>query len=302
MTRFTKLFPAAFMCAASLFLSPAITQAQISDPGFENWDSVDNGSFKNYLPAGWGDFINQSCVMENKPWAVTRTNDAHSGSYAIQLKNIALETPMAAGLMSMSGKPDEFNNKIPVTTRHTKLEGYYKYSSPGNDTFRINVLMTKGDQFVGFAEYNQTKKTDTYTKFSIPVIYTSTATQIPDSAVIIISAGSGEVFTEGTTLVLDDINFNLSSGLETPHELKAEINVWPNPASGFINLALTGELKGLVNVEIVNLLGQTIKHIQYATHRNELQDIISLDGLAKGLLFIKITDDNGSKAVRLVHQ
>lgn len=303
MTRFTQFLKAAFICAAFFLFSSTKALAQIPDPGFENWDSVDNGSFKNYLPAGWGDFLNQACAAENKSWAVTRTSDAHSGSYAIQLRNIALEFATSTGLMSRSGKPEEFNNKIPVTGRHTRLEGYYKYDSPGSDTFTVNVLMIKGENFIGFADYTQTKKTGTYTKFSIPIIYTAAASEMPDSAVIIINAGSSTNFTEGTTLLLDDVNFNLSSGIgQIPFELKAEINIWPNPATNQVYLSLKGDLKGTITVEVVNLLGQTIKQLEYPAHGNELQDTLPLDDLPKGLLFIKVTDENGSKAVRLVHE
>ena len=303
MTRLTQILKAAFICAASFLFTTTKTLAQVPDPGFENWDSVDNGSFKTYLPAGWGDFLNQVCAFENKPWAVTRTSDAHSGSYAIQLKNIALASGTSTSLMSRSGKPEEFNNKIPVTARHTKLEGYFKYTSPGNDTFTISVLMMKGENFIGFADYARTKEADTYTKFSIPIIYTAAASEMPDSAIIIINAGSSDHFTEGTTLLLDDVSFNLSSGLQqVPFELKAEINLWPNPATDLVNLSLKGNLQGTVNVEVVNLLGQTIKQTEYPAHGSELQDTLQLGSVPKGLLFIKVTDENGSKAVRLVHE
>lgn len=303
MNRIKQTLAAAFICTSALFLSSNSVRAQLADPGFENWDSVENSSFTNYLPAGWGDFINQTANMEGKPWAVTRSTDAHSGSYAIQLKNVALSAPMAATLMTRSGNPEEFNNKIPVNSRHTRLEGYYKYSSPANDTFHITVIMMKDQDFIGFADYTQSKKADDYTKFSIPIMYTSAAGIIPDSATILITAGSIESFVEGTTLLLDDVNFNLSSGLQrTNTELRAEMSIWPNPASDQAQLILKGELNGPVKVEIVNLLGQVVRETEYKTNNNQLEETLNLVGLPKGLLFIKVSDLNGAKAMRIVHE
>jgi hypothetical protein len=278
-------------------------KAQVSDPGFENWDSLDNGFFKNYLPAGWGDMMNMLCEMESKPWAVTRTDDARTGSYAIQLKNIALSSPAGPAILSTrSGRPEEFNNKIPVNKRHAKVEGYYKYSTPATDTFTISVILMKGESFIGFGEYKQFRQADAYTKFTVPVMYMAPASVIPDSAVIMIVAGSEEHFTEGTTLILDDVDFEMQSGINEKTELKAEISVWPNPAAGPANLNINGELKGQVRIDVTDLLGKTIRTISLEGNTTRTQTNIMLADLPSGILFVKVSDDNGTKALRLVNQ
>lgn len=296
--------PKLFLVAALTVVSFFKANAQGINGGFEQWDSVDNGMFTNHVPTGWFEFMNSICESESLPWSVTQSTDAHSGSYAIQLKNIATSLNQTAMLMTNSSSQDGgMNNKIPVTSRYTRLEGYYKYSTLQPDTFSIMVLMTKGEDFIAVAEFKRAANTSNYTKFSIPIVYTSPASIIPDSAVIMITAGSSENFREGSTLLLDDITFALNTGLnDTKDAFKAEVSVYPNPASDYVNIAVKEATHGKVKVELVNIIGQTLKVEETTPVNQQVNMQLNLCDAPKGVLFIKVSDESGSKGYRILNQ
>jgi len=296
--------PKLFLVAALTVVSFFRANAQGINGGFEQWDSVDNGMFTNHVPTGWFEFMNSICESESLPWSVTQSTDAHSGSYAIQLKNIATSLNQTAMLMTNSSSQDGgMNNKIPVTSRYTRLEGYYKYSTLQPDTFSIMVLMTKGEDFIAVAEFKRAANTSNYTKFSIPIVYTSPASIIPDSAVIMITAGSNENFREGSTLLLDDITFALNTGLnDTKDAFKAEVSVYPNPASDYVNIAVKEATHGKVKVELVNIIGQTLKVEETTPVNQQVNMQLNLCDAPKGVLFIKVSDESGSKGYRILNQ
>lgn len=296
--------PKLFLVAALTVVSFFKANAQGINGGFEQWDSVDNGMFTNHVPTGWFEFMNSICESESLPWSVTQSTDAHSGSYAIQLKNIATSLNQTATLMTSSlSEEGGMINKIPVSSRFTRLEGYYKYSTQETDTFNVMVLMMKGEDFIGMADYKQSVNAANYTKFSIPIIYTSAAGIIPDSAVIMITAGSNENFREGSTLLLDDITFALNTGLnDNKDAFKAEVSVYPNPASDYVNIAVKEATHGKVKVELVNIIGQTLKVEETTPVNQQVNMQLNLCDAPKGVLFIKVSDESGSKGYRILNQ
>ncbi len=296
--------PKLFLVAALTVVSFFKANAQGINGGFEQWDSVDNGMFTNHVPTGWFEFMNSICESESLPWSVTQSTDAHSGSYAIQLKNIATSLNQTATLMTSSlSEEGGMINKIPVSSRFTRLEGYYKYSTQETDTFNVMVLMMKGEDFIGMADYKQSVNAANYTKFSIPIIYTSAAGIIPDSAIIMITAGSNENFREGSTLLLDDITFALNTGLnDTKDAFKADVSVYPNPASDYVNVAVKGATHGKVKVELVNIIGQTLKVEEVAPLNQQVNMKLNLNDAPKGVLFIKVSDESGSQGYRILNQ
>ncbi len=71
---------------------------------------------------------------------------------------------------------------------------------------------------------------------------------------------------------------------------KKNFEVYPNPSDGKIMLNKTGE------IEIVNLIGQTV----YKTKLNDLNTQIDLSHLAKGIYFIRFTENENVKSEKLI--
>jgi len=66
--------------------------------------------------------------------------------------------------------------------------------------------------------------------------------------------------------------------------------IYPNPSTGFINLALDNSLKNDKNatIEIFNAIGSKVQHVLVS----DAQKPIDLTSFAKGVYYVKITSDN----------
>lgn len=293
-----------FLFGATLLGGLFQTQAQIADSGFENWDSVEFNGFKNFMPAGWFEVTNVVCEMEGKPWSVTRTTDAYKGQFAIQMANVATSLKQPAILFSTASESGEsLNNKIPVNARYTSLNAFYKYMPAAVDTFNILVLMFKGEDMIGAGEFKSSTAYQDYVGLHIPIIYMSPASVTPDSAVIMITAGSTENFVEGTILQLDEMEFGMASGIQPENDgWKVDVSMAPNPAHDFVNLELRGKRTGKTYVELYSITGGLLRRIEVEFGSESQQVYVSLAGLPKGFIFVKVMDQHGSKTLKLSNQ
>lgn len=290
------------MLALGLLLATFTVKAQLANGGFEQWDSINNGVFTNHVARGWADYLNSFCEAENLPWSVTQSSDAHSGLFALQLKNIATTINQTGMLLSNSGNPEVgMNNKIPVNARYPKFEGYYKYSTQETDTFSVMVMMYKGEEYIGAGYYQQSVNTTNYTKFSFPLLYSAAAGVIPDSAVVYITAGSSENVRQGSTLLIDDLAFAYSTGLnDNQGNLEADVNLFPNPTTDFINVTIKGATHGNVNVQLLNVIGQTIKTETLSSQSSTIAYKLNLTDVPNGVFFVHVSDQSGAKTYRIV--
>ena len=101
-------------------------------------------------------------------------------------------------------------------------------------------------------------------------------------------------------IYLDDINITkqTSTGLEELSLLE-DIEVYPNPSEGWINVRIDRVPEGLIALEWVNVLGQTVLPSEAinATSYNKSFDI---SGLPKGLYMVRFVFDNGEQAAKKV--
>lgn len=290
------------MLIAAVIL-PLTSLAQIQDGGFENWDSVPFFSTgKNFLPKGWYEINNEMSNSEQSEWSVTRTNDAYKGNYAIKLKNVLNSVPQNALLMTRSDNENEIDNKIPVSGKPMRLDFYYKFFSPDVDTFTASVYMVKAGDIVGIGTVSKSTQKSDYTKLSVPIMYTLGTNIQPDSAIIMFQLGGDEGFVEGTQLIIDEVAFGFSTGLyEKSSLMHVDVNIWPNPATNHVNIEITGADKQ-VTIELINALGETVQHKKETTQNGNASTVFDLSALQAGIYFVKISDNNGSKGFRLLHE
>ena len=196
----------------------------------------------------------------------------------------------------------DFNNKIPITGKPNKLEFYYKFTSPGNDTFTTSVFVTNNDAFIGIGYTKKFVQKNEYTKMSLPILYQPGTSVMPDSAVIVFEVGGSTSFIEGSKLLIDDITFGYATGvLEQKPLFTAEVEVWPNPATDEVNISIVGADKKVL-IELVNMLGQTIQQSVHEVKGAKINASFNLMALNKGIYFIKVSDADGARGFRLLHQ
>jgi hypothetical protein len=70
------------------------------------------------------------------------------------------------------------------------------------------------------------------------------------------------------------------------------VSLYPNPAKNLINITGTDSI---LKLELINLSGQSIKSLQPLNS-------VSLEGIANGMYFIKITTDKGMETLPIIKE
>ncbi|MBN8855086.1 MAG: hypothetical protein BGO55_25245 [Sphingobacteriales bacterium 50-39] len=78
------------------------------------------------------------------------------------------------------------------------------------------------------------------------------------------------------------------------------VSVYPNPAGDQVNLEIFSSLTGVINVQVINAVGVTVKHYQYSKEEQLMRQSISLSGLPTGLYFIRMQSAGWSEIKKIL--
>jgi hypothetical protein len=184
------------------------------------------------------------------------------------------------------------------------------YFPSGSDGFFIQVQATKAARMDSMsnsvidtvlnASARPTGARFPWQTFTLSIPDSLYGGEIPDSMLITFIAGSNQ----NTGLALDDIyliDYAASTG--TNRVLFGDIELYPNPAASFINLNYVLTMQSDVNVSILDLQGRTVKTVVNENQVNgAYTNKIDLDGLNKGVYFIKVQTDNKVETLRFIVQ
>lgn len=213
------------------FLQPSVAQ-DIPNASFENWNS-----FGNYEdPAGWGTLNDRTSMLGIITASKATGADAYTGN-ALLLKttNISFISRIVPGI-AVTGRINDqtstLEGGVPYKLRPESFSGWFKYAPAGTDSaifgmvlFKWNSVTNKRDT-VGGAMHMEGKATSVYTPFSVKIDYLSS--DIPDSAMFILSASNVDNPKDGSILHVDDLGVNFATGMSQPEREKTA--VYPNPA------------------------------------------------------------------------
>jgi hypothetical protein len=252
--------------------------AQIPNPGFENWTSGD--------PDGWA----TSNVFPAALINVTQTADNHSGSSALRGEVVDFfGTPMGPVIQSGSG-----GTGFSISEQYHSFELYYKFTSIGGDKFSVNVGLKKAGNVIAQGAAALPSNVNAYSRLTVPLNYT--VNDVPDLAIIQISITgpvTGPDVHVGSVMFLDDLLFSLSTGTENSSVPDLTGKCYPNPASDMINIPLSENISGEVILNVIDSYGTEVKKITGYTQQN-LNKIFqfSVADLSPGLYFYSITGQN----------
>lgn len=282
-----NITPGSWLMLDSLhFTGSGITQ-QLPNLNFENWTSITYDE-----PDEWATM--NGFTSKDSVFAVTKTTDSYSQSYAMKIENIDPNNPnigiATTGEFGSSGTVggDPYNGSTIDT-----LQGYYKYSAAGVDTAGLILIFRQNGSISGLAS-QLLPPTSNYTKFEVPF----SNAQVPDS--FRIDLVSSYINVMGSELFVD--NLALKSVLTSVHihsEKIEKLNLYPNPTKNQLNLEWKSQADHM-EIEIIDGLGR-----QYQSHSNLAKNgqlSLNVSMLSSGLYFIRIQLDNEVISRRFVKE
>jgi hypothetical protein len=252
--------------------------------------TIPNGSFENWAifsnieePNGWTTSQSLNCT----PLSSSKTTDHSDSSYAILLEtaNCTLAGGTHEGFAIAS---------FPISIKPFYLNGAYKTFRNNTDSAQIKVFIKNGTTIIGTAKLNIFSTTNTYTNFSIPITYNSTAT--PNGVSIQIFSDRIGFSVLGNKLWVDQLTFS-SSPLFTKTEIKnkAELSISPNPCLNEIIVSNTTTLN--MPYSIFDNSGREVLKGQLSHTKSTLQ----IEKLASGIYFLKI-ENNLNEVLKFIKQ
>ena len=213
-----------------IFFQFSFSQTQVPNGGFENWTGV--GSNKEE-PTNWNSNKNGGGFATLGPQTCFREDsDVYAGTYSLYLRTRSavgakvngtattgkIEAPTLNpldGYIQTKRNDNDFNT--PFNGRPDSLVGYFKYNSENGDDGSIAVVLHGDADFstpdqggsmafmIGEANFiTPASDVNTWTRFSVPFVYTSTDTPSYFLGILTSSSsiGGGEV---GSELWIDEL-------------------------------------------------------------------------------------------------
>jgi hypothetical protein len=109
-------------------------------------------------------------------------------------------------------------------------------------------------------------------------------------------------YTWGET---EDYLVNITGGSNVgieENEVFNNVSIYPNPSTGLFNIVATNVKAETITVQVIDLQGKVVYSASDKAVSASYNKLINLEGLAKGLYYIKLNSENGSKVQKIVIQ
>ena len=295
---------------ALLIINGTLSQ-QLENSGFEQWENVGTGEEE---PLSWSSTktSDNSSLNGLAPQVISRSTDAHTGSYAAKLvnKNVPFVNIVANGILTngiihtTTNPQDSYvytdvnssDHSQPFTSYPDSIVGWYKYAPQGNDVGNIQVLLhgsygqlpvDASTSIIALAEFDFSANSN-WTRFSTPFIYYPTINN-PAYILCNISAGDSTQAVANSELKIDDLEL-IYNTTKIPDQSTNSINVtYLNDHLQFSNVV------NEINYAIYNLQGQ-LMNIGKIDRYNRNVSIT----LESGIYFISIQSKNHHQSIKIL--
>ena len=295
---------------ALLIINGTLSQ-QLENSGFEQWENVGTGEEE---PLSWSSTktSDNSSLNGLAPQVISRSTDAHTGSYAAKLvnKNVPFVNIVANGILTngiihtTTNPQDSYvytdvnssDHSQPFTSYPDSIVGWYKYAPQGNDVGNIQVLLhgsygqlpvDASTSIIALAEFDFSANSN-WTRFSTPFIYYPTINN-PAYILCNISAGDSTQAVANSELKIDDLEL-IYNTTKITDESTNSINVtYLNDHLQFSNVV------NEINYAIYNLQGQ-LMNIGKIDRYNRNVSIT----LESGIYFISIQSKDHHQSIKIL--
>lgn len=295
---------------ALLIINVTLSQ-QLENSGFEQWENVGTGEEE---PLSWSSTktSDNSSLNGLAPQVISRSTDAHTGTYAAKLvnKNVPFVNIVANGILTngiihtTTNPQDSYvytdvnssDHSQPFTSYPDSIVGWYKYAPQGNDVGNIQVLLhgsygqlpvDASTSIIALAEFDFSANSN-WTRFSTPFIYYPTINN-PAYILCNISAGDSTQAVANSELKIDDLEL-IYNTTKIPDQSTNSINVtYLNDHLQFSNVV------NEINYAIYNLQGQ-LMNIGKIDRYNRNVSIT----LESGIYFISIQSKDHHQSIKIL--
>jgi len=274
---------------AILCLGTSLSAQTIPNGGFENWNNT-NGYPE---PDNWATF-NIMALFSGTDYGVTQGTPGAVGSSYCKLTCTDDGTGVASPAVALTGTLNILTGTgttgFPVNSLPNFLSGQYRASINGDDIAGVICFFTKwnaannASDTLAIAQSQFATSQASWTNFETPVI--PVLSGVPDSCVIVLIAGGGNVPEIGNYMDIDDLHFSSSSSVSEADA--SPFQMFPNPAHNMLNLDLS-RLHSNADVSIYSGSGALVRREQLKNGMNTMD----ISDLASGLYTVQIYD--GSK-------
>lgn len=297
-----------------LFSTINIIAQNLENNSFENWSIVNaaDGSFLyEELDGYWvSNNLVSTINSETNPFVTRETNLVQDGENSIRLESgflVGFGGGLPVGAVCGVGEfelnfidqANSYKPGMPFTSRPEMLSGYYIYQPVDiddegtiiKDACEIYTYLTKFNtntnkrDTLGVAYFSTEASNSEFEFLQIPFEYYSTET--PDTMFTVFAASKAAApplyhAGIGTTLIIDNFELDYETGISAPLVPLYEVNVFPNPAQDFLQVAVNTAKE--MSFTIFNIEGKKLK----TAYLNGNENTIDIRELMQGMYVYQI--------------
>ena len=284
---------------------------QLENSGFEQWENVGTGEEE---PLSWSSTktSDNSSLNGLAPQVISRTTDAHTGTFAAKLinKNVPFVNIVANGIVTngiihtTTNPQDSYvytdvnssDHSQPFTSYPDSIVGWYKYVPQGNDVGNIQVLLHSSygqlpidasTSVIALAEFDFSSNSN-WTRFSTPFNYYPTINN-PAYILCNISAGDSTQAVANSELKIDDLELIYNTTTISIEETNSLHATYENDLLQFSNVVKE------INYAIYNVQGQLMNFGKLDRYNRNVS--ISLES---GIYFISTQNKDHHQSIKLI--
>lgn len=285
--------------------------AQIPNASFESWTT--SGSANN--PDSWGN-LNSTTGAFSVYTCEKGTTGAPDGSAFIKLTSKTALTAVAPGVavtgtlaVDLAAMTFNISGGFPYSTRSANLTGKWQHmASSASDHGRILVALSKWNtatssrDTVALTDTTLSGMAMSWEDFTIPLKYRSSSLT-PDTGMIILMASDDPTAAvNGSYLWVDKLAFSgtVPASVKPLAGTEAAVSVHPNPANTVANVYYVSAGGKTISVSLSDISGRVQRTVEAKVSSGENRIPVDLKGLAHGMYFIHVTDENGTIQRKLI--
>ena len=277
-----------------LSFSAQLFSQSIPNPGFENWLDGNPVDWSTYNPLSAAFGITTATQGTPAPEGNSYLSLQTHFSDAVQdfIPGMALAGNYDLTGLSNNAQGFPYNGSVPNYFNFMMR----RHGGVAADTSFIAVAFTKwntttqSQDMIAIGTQAYDTETPNWTPTSISVTQLQNTT--PDTCAIIIFSSFGVFITDGTYIHLDALAFSQTASASSIND-DSSFRIYPNPATDNLNIDLTAfQTNGPSQIQILDSRGSVV---YTETNYSTLKQVVSLDGFASGLYFVKVTTDKKTR-------